>query len=509
MTPLPRLATRDRIIDAVLVVSCGIVQAIALAFAAFATRDAFAALHAGDALATNIVLQLAISGTVAAASMLLSRYRAEALGQSYAISLRRTLYRKIAQLPKSRHEKRRVGALSLRFVGDLSAARLWFGRGLPDAWSAMIVIPGAASILYFLNPMLAINGVASLSVALVAMGLLAWHLARRHQKLRRNRANIAISMIERISIAPELDLMGRTDRELRKLDRQGASLRSDALARRGRTTSLQAVLQLGVALTGLLMLWQASRHAIAPSTVAACLSVLALIALPLQNLAGAWDQYCAWRVAREKAERLLSEPVVTRSATNQNGPVAIKVTGEFNRVPISFVAPPGSVSKLTDKHANSLARIIAGLDANDGVDVCYSGQAVTPKIAFIGDNHVGLQGSLRRSATLSCRRRPSDRKIATVMRIFGLSDLLAAPRGLDQCLAENGKGLLPLQTLQLDLVRAVLGKADIVVIASIRWTSCLHHRVELLESLQEFSSATIVLAEDAIPLSLKQKSKVC
>ncbi|WP_170415618.1 ABC transporter ATP-binding protein [Ruegeria atlantica] len=508
MTPLTELATKDRIIDAVLLTLCGVVQAIALAFAAFATRDAFAALHAGQALTLRTVLQLAMSGTVAAACLFFLRYRAEALGQSYAISLRRTLYRQIARLPKSRHEKRRVGALSLRFVGDLSAARLWFGRGLPDVLSAAFVIPGAVSILYFLDPVLAIYGLTSLSCALLVMGLLAWHLARRHQKLRRNRSNIAISMIERITIAPELDLMGRTERELRKLDKQGASLRRDALARRGRTASLQAVLQLGVALTGLLMLWQASRNDIAPATVAASLSVLALIALPLQNLASAWDHYCAWSVAREKIKKLLSEPQVNRGGTKQGEPIAIKVIGEIGRTPVTFVAAPGSTSTLTGKHAKYIAMCIVGLDDCEGIDVCYGTNRHAPKIAFVGDEHIGLQGSLRRSATLMCRKRPNDPRVSEVMQTFGLSELLAAPNGLDQRVAENGNGLSPEQTLRLDLVRAVLGKADIVVIASIRWVSCQHHQTELLKALRKLSLATIVLAEDVVSPNLNQNSKV-
>ncbi|SDX77550.1 ATP-binding cassette, subfamily B [Ruegeria halocynthiae] len=507
MNPLPRLATRDRIIDAVLVVSCGIVQAIALALAAFATRDAFSALHAGEALALNTVLQLAISGGVAAACLLLSRYRAEALGQSYAISLRHMLYRQIARLPKSRHEERRVGALSLRFVGDLSAARLWFGRGLPDVLSAALVLPGAVIILYFLDPALAITGIASLSGALLIMGLLAWHLGRRHQKLRHNRANIAISMIERIAIAPELDLMGRTDRELRKLDKQGASLRKDALARRGRTTSLQAVLQLGVALSGLLMLWQASQFGIAPATVAASLSVLALIALPLQNLAGAWDQYCAWSVARAKAERLLSEPKIVRTVSSQGKPLGVNVTGEFEGTPVSLDARSCSTSTLTGRYAVSIARNIAGLDTNEGIAVLYGGQEKAPKVAFVGDDHIGLQGSLRRSASLMCLKRPSDQNITEVMTSFGLTELLLADRGLDQRLAENGNGLLPCQTLRIDLVRAVLGNAEIVVIASIRWASCQHDHAKLLDTLRKLSSATIILVEEVALPDMKQSLK--
>ncbi len=508
MTPLPRLATWDRIIDAVLVVSSSVLQAIALAFAAFATRDAFGAIHAGHALAIETVLQLAVSGLVTAACLFLSRYRAEALGQSYAISLRRALYQQIAQLPKSRHEKRRVGALSLRFVGDLSAARLWFGRGLPSVCSAVVVIPGAAFILYSLDPALAVSGVAAFGLSLLLAAAMAWHLEHRHRRLRRRRANIAISMIERIAIAPELDLMGRTDRELQKLDTQGASLRNDALARRGRVVSLQAILQLGVAFASLFMLWQAGQTDIAPAIVAACLAVMALIALPLQNLASAWDYYCAWRVAREKAQRLLSEPTVKRGFANQTNAKVIDLTGEIDGTPVTFVARPNRISELTGPSASKLARCIAGFDTYEGIEVRYGEQQILPRIAFVGDAHVGLQGSLRRSATLMCQKRPSNSRIAKVIQELGLSDLLMAPEGLDQRVAENGHGLTSDQTLRLDLARAVLGKAEVVVIASIRWTACRHHKAELLATFQKLSTATIILADASAPSNMHENSRV-
>ncbi|NRB02823.1 MAG: ABC transporter ATP-binding protein, partial [Rhodobacteraceae bacterium] len=258
MRSLPPLVTRDRTFSVVLVVSCGIVQAAAFAVAAFATRDAFAALHAREPLALGTLLELGLAGAIAAICLFLSRRQAESLGQSYAIALRRVLYKQIASLPKARHDQRRTGALSLRFVGDLSAARLWFGRGLPDTLTAVIVLPGAIGILVSLDTGLALAALAPLGLSMVFMALVASHLEQRHRQLRKRRASIAISMIERIAIAPELDLMGRTRKELRSLDEQGAALQADAIARRGRTAALQAILQAGVAVSGLAILWVAS-----------------------------------------------------------------------------------------------------------------------------------------------------------------------------------------------------------------------------------------------------------
>jgi ABC-type multidrug transport system fused ATPase/permease subunit len=501
------LATRDRVTDAVLVVSCGIVQAVALAVAAFATRDAFAALHVGDGLLPRTMFALAAAGVIAATCLLLSRRRAERLGQSYAMALRHVLYAQIARLPKSRHEERRIGALSLRFVGDLSAARLWFGRGLPDVLSASVVLPGAVMILFALDPDLARAGLVPLGLALMVMVLSAWHLERRHRQLRRRRANIAISMIERIAIAPDLDLMGRTDKELRSLDHQGAALRDDAVARRGRTAGLQAILQTGTALSGLAMLWLAGVHDVAPATVAASLSVLALVALPMQDLGAAWDKYCAWRVAREKAQRLLDEPTVIRHRQRSKaGPSAVDVRGTYQGEPVAFLAKRGEITKLRSHFSHGLARVISGLDTDDGVEIRFDGQAKSPRIAYIGDDHLGLQGSLRRSATLMSRKRPSDERTTEVLGVLGLATLLMTPARLDQRVPENGRGLTAGQSLRLDLARAVLGQCDVIVIASWRW-SVEQDQDRLIETLSQMTPATIIVAETTISSTLSKPTK--
>lgn len=503
---LPSLATKDRVVDAVLVVGCGIMLAAALAIGAFATRDAFAALHSGSALAHATLLELALSGVVIALCLFLSGCRAERLGQSYAIELRHVLYAKIARLPKKRHEQRRIGALSLRFVGDLSAARLWFGRGLPDVLSACVVLPGAVAILYALSPVLAMHGLVPLAIALGVMAVAAWHLERRHRRLRKRRAGIAIAMIERIAIAPELDVMGRTEAELRRLDDQGAQLRKDAVARRARSVGLQAILQAGTAASGLAMFWQASASGVAPSVLAASLSVLALVALPLQQLGGAWDHYCAWRVAREKALNLLREPTVPRPRHAPGSPVSVELSGSLAGEPVSFRAARGALTRLRGPNSIALARIIAGLDQPQGVILHFGGQTKRPHLAYIGAQHVGLQGSLRRSATLMNRKRPKDKQIIAMLEAFGLGDMLASG-GLDQKLSENGKGLSPSQTLRLDLARALLGKAEVIVIASLRWT-VEPHKDHLLEKVQTLSNATLVLAETISPPLTMRSGKV-
>ncbi|WP_299689873.1 ABC transporter transmembrane domain-containing protein [uncultured Tateyamaria sp.] len=508
MTTLPHVATQDRVIDAVLIISLGILQATALAVAAFATRDAFAALHNGAALTLRTVCALAGAGVIVALCLFLARRRAEALGQSYAITLRRALYGHIARLPTGRHAQRRLGALSLRFVGDLSAARLWFGRGLPDVLTALVILPAAVAILVALDTRLATAALIPLGLTIIAMTGMAWHLEQRHRRLRARRASIAIGMIERIAIAPDLDLMGRTSKELRALDTHGASLRRAAVARRGRTAGLQAILQVGMALSGLTVLWQASLGGgAAPATVAACLSVLALVALPLQDLGASWDSFCAWRIARVKLLRLFGEPTVKRRARRAGRAPTVTLRGTCGGASAHFTASGGTIATLRHPRAAHVARCISGLDPEHGLEVQFDTRTSRPKVAHIGDAHVALQGSLRRSATLTCAKRPSDDAIIATLTAFGLHDLLCAPRGLDQRIAENGRGLSHAQTLRLDLARAVLGQANVIVIASLRWAVEPDQDL-LMQTLMSQAAATVIIAETGTAPTPPDKHRV-
>ncbi|MFQ6548720.1 ABC transporter transmembrane domain-containing protein [Aestuariibius sp. 2305UL40-4] len=494
MTSLPKFASKDRVTDAVLVVLCGVAQATALAVATFATRDAFTALHAGTVPATTTLASLAGAGIVAAIALLLSRQRSEALGQSYAIALRRIIYAHLAGMPKTRHAARRVGALSLRFVGDLSAARLWFGRGLPRVLSALIVLPGAACILFLLSPQLALSGIVPIAAALILMAGVALHLEARHAALRKKRARIAISMTERIAISPELDLMGRTQTELKLLDADGAVLRDNALARMRRISGLQAILQGGVALAGVATFWAAGTYGVATGTTAAALSLLALLAMPLQDLGEAWDQFCAWRIAREKAERLLSEDSSARRRRRRGGPVALDLRGKTGDGPLELTVPAGETVTLQGALAPRLGAILAGLDRDTGWQVLYGDDPRLPVCLYIGDTHVALQGTLRRSATLLNRKRPKDDRIREELDAFGLGHLCDRLGGLRGTVGEAGRNMSPTETLRLDLVRAVLGRAELIVIDSVRWRSD-PEAPRLLALLRERLDTTLVCVD--------------
>ena len=97
---------------------------------------------------------------------------------------------------------------------------------------------------------------------------------------------------------------------------------------------------------------------------------------------------------------------------------------------------------------------------------------------------MGIQGSLRRSATLLSAKRPSDRVVTEALEAYGLKHLVIDGKGLDRRIAEGGRNLSISDTLRLDLVRAELGKVELLIVDSVRWQADADkwHLIELFRS---------------------------
>ncbi len=498
MTKLPRLMTRDRIGDAVLIPVFSILQAVAMGLGAFATRDAFATLHTGYPPDLPVLTQLLGAGLAVALFGWCIKQRAEALGQSYANDLRITIYRHIAGMDLTAVEQRRVGGLSLRFVGDLSAARNWFGRGLPLAISAMFVLPGAGAVLWLLNPHLALAAFLPLAIMAGLTIAIAVGLEARHRNLRSKRATISISMIERVAVAPMLDLLGRTEKEIETLSENGQRLRRNSLSRAGLRNGLSGMIEAGAAIAGVCVLITAGMIGAMTGAVAAALAMIAILVAPLRELALVWDRYCAWRVAGEKAQNLLRQDSANREASGHGRAVAISVDGPV-RLSAAAAARITLGPHQMPKDANIL-RIMAGLDRNSDFKVRFQaeGHAVTPRCAYIGDQPAILQGSLRRALTLGLHPRPKDRRIHRVLADFHLRHLADGPKGLDRRVAEAGRDLSAPEQVRLELARAALARAEVVLIEGSR--AVLEPQIErYLDIMQQGTTCTIVLQPMAGP----------
>ncbi len=470
MSSVPKILGGGRAIEAVLVAAAGIGMVAGAGLAAFATRTLFSDLHAGLPVSINALAMLAAGGALVACMRIVSRTRAERLGQDFAMALRSRLYEHLAGMSASEVAGRRAGALGLRFVGDLSAARGWVSLGLTRILSAAIVLPSAAVTLYWLNPALAAAAALPIALAVFTMLGLAVTLQPLHRDLRKRRANIAISMMERVAVAPELDLMGRTGKELKAINRDGASLRAEAVQRMYVASCLRAVPEIGAALAAAALLWITSTNGIAAADAAAALAILSILILPLRELAGVWDRRCAWRIARDKCEVILARPSARRRPKRSAPPSVTFDKVRFRHLQVEMVVAPREtvlIEGAPGSGKSSVLALAAGLDMPDAGEIRYGDGERIPKTVFVGANSPILQGSLRRALSLGVSPRPDDAALTAAAEAFGLTPLLVRLGGLDGRIGEAGRTLSSSERWRVHLARAWLSAPDLLIIDDI------------------------------------------
>lgn len=503
MSQFPNILDEGRHAQIVAVSIAGVGEAAIIGFAAFAMRDIFAALHSAEDLLVAPLTVLSLAGIFVAMLRVFGRTQAERLGQSFAISLRRRLFRHYLNRSRSEILQRRTGALELRFVGDLSALRGWVSLGLTRVVSASVVLPGAAIALSLLNPALALAAPIPIMTAIAAMVLLANFIEPMHRKLRSKRARIAVSMMERVGIAPELDLMGRTSKEVKALNAHGERLSEIAIERRRAVSSLQMIPEIGAGFAAVAILWTASVYKAPAAEAAAALAVLGILTSPLRDLAGVWDRFCAWRIARAKCEAVIYTSENQNSLTDRSGPVAIEFEQvRFRGACIACSIAAGEtvlVSVETGAGKSTFLALAAGLEMPVSGKIRYGDHCKLPRSLSISANAPVLQGSLRRALTLGAHHRTEDRVIEDVARRFGFGPTLERLGGLSGRIGEGARTLSEGEKLRLHMIRAYLTKPNLVLVDAplITTTDALCKALEGL--ICELSATTLIASVNMAP----------
>ncbi len=514
MSRLPGIFDGGRARGVALVAAFAVGQAAAAGVAAFATRDVFAAFAAAERTPPlDALILMAAAGAVIALLRVAERTVAESVGQKYAAALRKTLFRHLTHMPVGDLSRRRVGSLAIRFVGDLAAVKAWVSQGVARLISAAIVLPGAIAALVLLNPALAGAVAAPLALALAVMALLAPRLAPLHRRLRSRRARLAADVNERIPVAPELRLLGRSGQEFRRLDKSARALRRAAVARAKASALLRAVPEIGAATAGAALLWTALAGGAASAEAAGALAVLAILTLPLRDLATVWDRRRAWEVARDKCQAILDAPLLEQLAepqdTQREGPARLVLealtSGPLNEIDVT--AEPGEKIAIVGGNGvgkSSLLALAAGLAQADSGRLTLDGRDIRAlragqrrdAIAYVGPRSPILKGSLRRALTLGIEPRPDDAEIEAMARRYGLDAVLERLGGLDGQVAEAGRNLSSGEARRLHLVRAALSDAGLLLLDEPDDALDAEGRASVERLVKETRATTLLVTHD-------------
>lgn len=482
MSTLPKVMGEGRARGVALLICLALGQAVATGTAAFATRDVFAAFRDTSSPLPLLALGLlATTGLAIGGLRFYERLTAEKVGQHFAASLRIRLFKHMARVSARDIAARRNGSLALRFVGDLTAVRAWVSMGLARLISAMVVLPVATGVLFYMNVEIGMAAAGPIALGLLISAVVGPRLGPAHKRLRARRARLAADMSERIPHAPELRLLGRMRTETRGIKAKTDKLVDAALTRARGAALLRAIPDVVSGIAGVGVFWVALHRGIPAAEAAGCLAAVGLMIQPMRDLAGVWDRHRAWQNAREKCRDLLNMPKLdidrTANATLPETPPMLMFSnvsaGALEEIDVTAL-PGQKIGVIGPNGAgkSTLLSLAAGLEHPQTGSVMLgnvSPTALTARqrrqmIALIGTRSPILKGSLRRALTMGVQGRPEDADILRAARGFGLDRVITRLGGLEGTVSEGGRNLSAGEIRRILLTRAALSKPSLMLL---------------------------------------------
>ena len=480
----------------------GVLQSAMVVGTMFLVRHAFDALLApvSGKPVTFLDLQGSIAVIVFAAALLMCTgfaailrmielTDAERLGQRYIHRVRMTLFNQMAKFPPRAIGKRGTGVIMLRFVGDLSALRIWVSRGLARIVVALIVVVLATGVLAFVDMSLAIASLTIMVLGLTGNLMLGPRMQNAINESRRLRGRLARNINEKIKAFNVILAFNQVNRERRKFRSQSRHLRS-AMVSKMRVAGLMRMVTDGSTVISLSLLlalgaFEVTRGMTTAGSVAGAMAVVGFLSNAFKDFGRVHEYLQNARVSERKLVEFLQTRTMKGRAASL--PLLSVETGTvtFDNVSladtlenISATAPGGSRIILTGPNGagkstliQAAARLIdlsSGRILVDGQDLKKCNlSSVRDAIGIVSPDLPLLRGSVR--FNLLYRRPkigPEELEWATTM--CRLDEMLAdLPGGMRFRLQEGGLNLSLGQRHRIALARAILGRPPLLFLDEI------------------------------------------
>ena len=467
-----------------LLVANGLAQAAAAIGAALAVEFAFSRLGPDRAAPAEIVRVGLVLAVVAAVTALLrarERVDAERLGQSYTHDLRVELFARLTAMSPRSVGSRSQGSTVLRFIGDLGAVRKWVSLGLSRLCVVTTMGVGTIVALGFVDVTLA--AATGIAAGVGGMGAIAQgpKLRTATRNARRRRSRLAGRVTEAIGAVAVVQANNAVQRERRRVAKHSRRTRDAMVERSRRLGRLQAIAEAtGSGATAMLLVAALTFGVDGPS-VAAGMTVVALLVPQLRGLARVQEYWQQYRVAMDAIDRFVARPTLlsepSRPEALDDGPGVLELRGASLDVvrDISAVAQPGRTVAVVGPNGAGKSTLLAmigrlvDLDAGtvllDGSDLARVRLAdARAVIGMAGPDLPLMRGSLRRNLTYQ-HRDATDAEIEAVIDLCDLRTLLDdLPDGLDTRIDEGGTNLSSGQRQRILLGRAVLGRPRLLLL---------------------------------------------
>lgn len=492
-------------------------QAISLLLTAILVRYAFDHfLDAASILWRDILLvgsALPMAALVSGWLQYGERILAEKLGQSYVHSLRRRLFQQVTRMAPHQLQKRRRGAIMLRFIGDLNSIRRWVSLGLVRVIVSGTIVASTLVALSQIDWMLSAVSAAIVACGTVANATVGKYLRSAAVDVRKKRARMSANINEKISQMAVVQIFGRSQREINRVRKQSHRLRL-ALERRagkiglirGINYGVTAAMTTAVLMTGIVRV--NSGHT-TPGTIAAAIAIMGFLVPALRNLGRIYEYYQDAAVARQKLIGFLT--LRTRIKPGNRLPELnagpgrltfekVSVPGVLNELSagiepgqkIALVGPNGAGKSTLLALAARMVEPQHGRVLIDGQDIAGLKLAtVREAIGMVGPDLPLLSGTVEMNLRY---RHPecSQKEVERIMRICGIDAMLAdLPDGSRTRIHERGRNLSAGQRQRIALARALLGSPRILLLDEVDSHLDAQARRLLIETIQAYPGTVL------------------
>lgn len=487
---LPRPVSAARLGAFGRLIAIGVAQAIAaITIAVLVERSFDQLISAALPVSRRTVATLAggLTLAVVVSALLRSRERVagEKLGQHYVVEVREALFAHLTRVPARELGRRHRGSLLLRFVGDLSALRLWVSRGLARLTVAGVAVSLALVALAVMNLGL------SLAVGGVLLGgaLATWtvspRLLRTARTSRKHRSRLTGEVTERLTQIAVLQSAGQERRERKRVGKRSNRV-AEAMVDQARASgAMRAIAEGTAAAAGVAALLVGAIEVRAgrasPGTVVAALSIAGLLSGYLRDLGRVAEYAASARVAREAARRFLAMAPLPDAPglpdlVAGGGALELEAIGLGDALRgVTLRAKPGDTVAVVGPNGAGKSTLVAlaarlvdpdhGRVRIDGQDLRHrSLSSVRRTVGIASPDLPLLRGSMDRNVRYRLPR-CDDEEVARIAALCGLDELAASlPEGWRSDVGEGGSRLSAGQRARLTVARAALGRPPLLLL---------------------------------------------
>ncbi|MGO1510394.1 MAG: ABC transporter ATP-binding protein [Actinomycetaceae bacterium] len=494
---VPRAIGRGRRLRFALLIGIGVGQALAAVGVAMLTQRGFDTLlgsatggqggqpAAGAMGLGTLVLGLAVCVLVSAWMRGAERTESEKLGQHYVTEVRAVLFRHLTRVPARELGRRGRGDMLMKFVGDLSALRLWVSRGLARLTVAGVAITLAIGAVAWMNLTLGLAvGAVLLVGGLLTLAITPW-MMRTAKVSRRRRSRLTGEVTERLTQVAVLQAAGQERRESKRVGRHSDKVAA-AMVDQARASGAARAIAEGTAVAASAAALivggiEVTAGRASPGTIVAGVSVAGMLAGYLRDLGRVAEYASRARVARAAVRRFLDIPPlpVLRGAPDievERGRVEVDgVTLGTALQDVTVSAEPGTRVAVVGPNGagkSTLTSVIARLVDPDSGTVRIDGQDVAARSLRSVRRSIGisspsmplLSGSVRRNVTYRIPKVDAE-ELARVSRLCALDELVdSLPDGWDTDVGPGGGQLSAGQQARISIARAALGRPALLVL---------------------------------------------